>query len=63
MENTLIPNLEDQSAEYISQWVKWALDGDYKSRPFYYLTYVDAQAEGNEKPIKKVCYVLSYTHS
>ncbi|KAF8871197.1 hypothetical protein CPB84DRAFT_1692440, partial [Gymnopilus junonius] len=42
-------------AEYISAWCHWALDGDFKSRPFYYKEYLDPGAEGNEgneKPLK-----------
>ncbi|KAF8896788.1 hypothetical protein CPB84DRAFT_1748232 [Gymnopilus junonius] len=36
-------------------WCHWALNGDFKSRPFYYKEYLDPGAEGNEgneKPLK-----------
>ncbi|KAF8871153.1 hypothetical protein CPB84DRAFT_1801186 [Gymnopilus junonius] len=41
MENTLISELEDSSAEYISAWCHWALSGTFKCRPFYYKTFID----------------------
>ncbi|KAF8881270.1 hypothetical protein CPB84DRAFT_1687286, partial [Gymnopilus junonius] len=55
MENNLIWELPDTLLEYISAWCHWALDGDFKSRPFYYKEYLDPGAEGNEgneKPLK-----------
>ncbi|KAF8909781.1 hypothetical protein CPB84DRAFT_1743804 [Gymnopilus junonius] len=55
MENNLIWELPDMSLEYISTWCHWALDGDFKSHPFYYKEYLDPGAEGNEgneKPLK-----------
>ncbi|KAF8056025.1 hypothetical protein FPV67DRAFT_1534240 [Lyophyllum atratum] len=37
-----------QLSEAIAGWCKWALQGDYKERPFYYLVYEEVEVEAKE---------------
>ncbi|KAF8868452.1 hypothetical protein CPB84DRAFT_1857726 [Gymnopilus junonius] len=52
MENVLISEFAQLTPEYIRAWVKWALSGDFKSRPLYYRTYVDEDPEANQPAVK-----------
>ena len=54
MQNTLISELEDSSAEYISAWCHWALSGTFKCRPFYYKTFIDGDDLTGQATVKTV---------
>ncbi|KAH9485914.1 hypothetical protein JR316_0002831 [Psilocybe cubensis] len=46
-ERSIIPAMEDRSKSGIAEWCKWALSGDYKCRPFYYLSYEEGDDQIN----------------
>ncbi|KAH9484632.1 hypothetical protein JR316_0004114 [Psilocybe cubensis] len=58
-ERSIIPAMEDWSKSGIAEWCKWALSGDYKCRPFYYLSYEEGDDQINATGIFQHPLILS----